>query len=118
MGGTPKKHPDRRRPSIEFREDREKIEGYTKLEKYFSFAERVRETKRHLLETLITYEAQWEESIVGYGAPGKGNTLLNYCGIRSDFLDYIVDRNPYKQGSSCQELTFLFSILIRLGNKT
>jgi hypothetical protein len=35
---------------------------------------------------------------VGYGAPGKGNTLLNYCGIRTDFLDYTVDRNPYKQG--------------------
>ena len=38
------------------------------------------------------------KSIAGYGAPGKGNTLLNYCGIRSDFLDYTVDRNPYKQG--------------------
>jgi hypothetical protein len=37
-------------------------------------------------------------SIVGYGAPGKGNTLLNYCGIRQDILDYTVDRNPYKQG--------------------
>ena len=37
--------------------------------------------------------------VVGYGAPGKGNTLLNYCGIRTDFLDYTVDRNPYKQGS-------------------
>ena len=36
--------------------------------------------------------------MVGYGAPGKGNTLLNYCGIRQDFLDYTVDRNPYKQG--------------------
>jgi hypothetical protein len=38
------------------------------------------------------------KTIVGYGAPGKGNTLLNYCGIREDFLDYTVDRNPYKQG--------------------
>ena len=37
-------------------------------------------------------------TIVGYGAPGKGNTLLNYCGIRTDFLDFTVDRNPYKQG--------------------
>ena len=36
--------------------------------------------------------------VVGYGAPGKGNTLLNYCGIRTDFLDYLVDRNPYKHG--------------------
>ena len=38
------------------------------------------------------------KSVVGYGAPGKGNTLLNYCGIRQDFVDYTVDRNPYKQG--------------------
>jgi hypothetical protein len=38
------------------------------------------------------------KSIVGYGAPGKGNTLLNYCGIGRDFIDYTVDRNPYKQG--------------------
>ena len=38
------------------------------------------------------------KSVAGYGAPGKGNTLLNYCGIRSDFLDYTVDLNPYKQG--------------------
>ena len=38
------------------------------------------------------------KQVVGYGAPGKGNTLLNYCGIRTDLLDYTVDRNPYKQG--------------------
>jgi hypothetical protein len=46
---------------------------------------------------LITAKRQGK-SIAGYGAPGKGNTLLNYCGIREDFLDYTVDRNPYKQG--------------------
>ena len=57
----------------------------------------MKETKRQLLEFLI--EAKREgKSIVGYGAPGKGNTLLNYCGIRTDFVDYTVDRNPYKQG--------------------
>ena len=39
-----------------------------------------------------------EKSIVGYGAPAKGNTLLNYCGIRTDFIDYTVDRSPHKQG--------------------
>ena len=38
------------------------------------------------------------KTIVGYGAPGKGNTLLNYCGIRQDFIDFTVDRNPYKHG--------------------
>jgi hypothetical protein len=64
---------------------------------YTSFAERVQETKRALLEFLITAKRAGK-TIVGYGAPGKGNTLLNYCGIRTDFLDYTVDRSPYKQG--------------------
>src|SRR5262249_41147125 len=60
-------------------------------------AERVKETKRKLLEFLIRVKREGK-SVAGYGAPGKGNTLLNYCGIRTDFLDYTVDRNPYKQG--------------------
>jgi 2-polyprenyl-3-methyl-5-hydroxy-6-metoxy-1,4-benzoquinol methylase len=72
-------------------------EGYSKLDKYFTFAEKVRQTKRSLLEFLIQLKNR-KKSIAGYGAPGKGNTLLNYCGIRSDFLDYTVDRNPYKHG--------------------
>ncbi len=76
---------------------REEAAGVATLGYYASFAEQVRETKRQLLAFLI--EAKREgRSIVGYGAPGKGNTLLNYCGIRTDFLDYTVDRNPYKQG--------------------
>jgi 2-polyprenyl-3-methyl-5-hydroxy-6-metoxy-1,4-benzoquinol methylase len=72
-------------------------EGLADLQKYFSFAEKVRETKRNFLYFLINLKRNGK-SIVGYGAPGKGNTLLNYCGIRTDFLDYTVDRNPYKQG--------------------
>jgi hypothetical protein len=76
---------------------REEREGLTRIERYSVFDEKVRETKRKLLDFLITAKRQ-EKSIVGYGAPGKGNTLLNYCGIRTDFLDYTVDRNPYKQG--------------------
>lgn len=72
-------------------------EGFADLQKYFSFAEKVKETKRNLLSFLIKLKRNGK-SIVGYGAPGKGNTLLNYCGIRTDFLDYTVDRNPYKQG--------------------
>ena len=67
------------------------------LETYVSFAEQVRATKRRLLSFLIDAKNRGK-SIVGYGAPGKGNTLLNYCGIRTDFLDYTVDRNPYKHG--------------------
>lgn len=58
---------------------------------------RLRATKRKLLNFLIEMRDQGK-TIVGYGAPGKGNTLLNYCGIRTDFLDYTVDRSPHKQG--------------------
>ena len=76
---------------------RELHEGFATLEKYRSFAEQVRETKRALLQFLIDAKRAGK-SIVGYGAPGKGNTLLNYCGIRTDFLEFTVDRNPYKQG--------------------
>jgi C-methyltransferase C-terminal domain/Putative zinc binding domain/Methyltransferase domain len=76
---------------------REETAGFTNLEAYFSFGEQVKETKRKLLGFLIKAKREGK-SIVGYGAPGKGNTLLNYCGIRTDFLDYTVDRSPYKQG--------------------
>jgi len=71
--------------------------GLEDLAYYVGFAERVRETKHRLLDFLIAAKRAGK-SIAGYGAPGKGNTLLNYCGIRTDFLDYTVDRNPYKQG--------------------
>ena len=71
--------------------------GMHRPETYLFFAERIKETKRSLLEFLIRAKKEGK-SIVGYGAPAKGNTLLNYCGIRSDFVDYTVDRNPSKQG--------------------
>lgn len=76
---------------------REEQARFTDLETYTRFSEQVKETKRKLLNFLIGAKCDGK-SIVGYGAPGKGNTLLNYCGIRTDFLDYTVDRNPYKQG--------------------
>jgi hypothetical protein len=76
---------------------RELQEGITDLGHYESFAEQVRETKRKILSCLIEIKREGKQ-IAGYGAPGKGNTLLNYCGIRTDFIDYLVDRNPYKQG--------------------
>jgi SAM-dependent methyltransferase len=76
---------------------REQTAGFERAETYALFAERVKETKRKLLEFLIEAKRK-RKVIVGYGAPGKGNTLLNYCGIRSDFIEYTVDRNPYKQG--------------------
>ena len=71
--------------------------GFEELSTYADFAEQVKETKRKLLDFLIRAKRDGK-SVAGYGAPGKGNTLLNYCGIRTDFLDYTVDRNPYKQG--------------------
>ena len=77
--------------------DREVAGSLTSLNYYFSFGEKVKETKRKLLEFLISAKREGK-SISGYGAPGKGNTLLNYCGIQTDFLDYTVDRNPYKHG--------------------
>lgn len=76
---------------------REEAAGFSNLKHYFSFGEKVKETKFKLLEFLISAKRQGK-TIAGYGAPGKGNTLLNYCGIREDFIDYTVDRNPYKQG--------------------
>lgn len=76
---------------------RELAAGLDTLAAYARFAEQVKETKRKLLEFLITARRAGK-TVVGYGAPGKGNTLLNYCGVRSDFLDFTVDRNPYKQG--------------------
>ena len=75
----------------------EQREGLRSPDRYVHFAEKVKESKRELLELLIDLRRQGKQ-IVGYGAPGKGNTLLNYCGIRGDLLDYTVDRNPYKHG--------------------
>lgn len=74
----------------------EKEKGYLDLDFYTTFNEQVRQTKRDLLRLLIDLKNKGK-TIVGYGAPGKGNTLLNFCGIGTDFIDYTVDRNPHKQ---------------------
>jgi SAM-dependent methyltransferase len=84
-------------PSVGALVGRERDAGLHRLDTYARFAEQVRETKRKLLAFLIEAKRAGKR-VAGYGAPGKGNTLLNYCGIRSDFLDYTVDRNPYKHG--------------------
>jgi SAM-dependent methyltransferase len=76
---------------------REAAAGMETRTPYLGFGERVAETKRGLLDFLIRARRAGS-SVAGYGAPGKGNTLLNYCGIRTDLLDYTVDRNPYKHG--------------------
>jgi 2-polyprenyl-3-methyl-5-hydroxy-6-metoxy-1,4-benzoquinol methylase len=71
--------------------------GFEDIRSYARFSGRVHHTKRQLLSFLIQCKEQGAK-VCGYGAPGKGNTLLNYCGIGTDFLDFTVDRNPYKQG--------------------
>lgn len=76
---------------------REVEDGFLTLERYAGFGQNVNATKRKLLDFLIGAK-QRGAKVVGYGAPGKGNSLLNYCGIRTDFLDFTVDANPYKQG--------------------
>jgi SAM-dependent methyltransferase len=76
---------------------RERRAGLDDMDVYREFAERMQEDKRAILQFLIDLKAQGK-SIAGYGAPAKGNTLLNFCGIRTDFLDYTVDANPHKQG--------------------
>jgi SAM-dependent methyltransferase len=76
---------------------RERALGFDTLDAHLAFTAQVEKTKWSLLELLIAKRREGKR-IAGYGAPGKGNTLLNYCGIRTDLLDYTVDRNPYKQG--------------------
>jgi hypothetical protein len=76
---------------------REAAAGLDDLATYQSFAAKVRHAKRELLGCLIGLK-EAGASIVAYGAAAKGNTLLNYCGIRSDFIDYAVDASPHKQG--------------------
>ena len=84
-------------PQVDSLRELEQQSGFGSLAGYQSFAEQVIASKHKLLCFLIQAKADGK-SIVGYGAPGKGNTLLNYCGIRTDFLDYTVDRSPHKQG--------------------
>ena len=84
-------------PKVEALLERERALGFDTLEGHAGFSARVEETKWRLLEFLIGCRREGKR-VAGYGAPGKGNTLLNYCGIRTDLLDFTVDRNPYKQG--------------------
>ena len=77
--------------------EREARAGYGSPELYTSYGRRVAEEKRQILKLLIELKREGKR-IVGYGAPAKGNTLLNYCGVRTDMLDYTCDLNPHKQG--------------------
>jgi SAM-dependent methyltransferase len=77
-------------------QNKEEMAGIFDLNTYYGFSKKVKLTKRKLLQFLIQAKNEGKKT-VGYGAPAKGNTLLNYCGIRTDFLDYTVDRSPHKQ---------------------
>jgi SAM-dependent methyltransferase len=84
--------------AVEALKDRERAAGLDRVETYTAFGESVRAAKRDLLEFLIQAKRE-RKSVAAYGAAAKGTTLLNYCGIRSDFVDYVVDRSPHKQGA-------------------
>ena len=77
--------------------NREAAEGFQNLKFYLTFNQKVQSTKRSILDFMVRTK-NGGKTIVGYGAPAKGNTLLNYCGIRTDFMEYTVDRSPHKQG--------------------
>jgi SAM-dependent methyltransferase len=85
-------------PRVEELLNRERQLGMLSMSFYQDFERKVKETKRRILSFLIEARNNGK-SVAGYGAPGKGNTLLNYCGIRTDFIDYTVDRNPHKQNN-------------------
>ena len=84
-------------PVVETMKTKEIQFGLNKINSYVNFSEKVKEAKRKILKFLISLK-QDGMSIVAYGAPAKANTLLNYCGIGIDFIDYTVDISPYKQG--------------------
>jgi SAM-dependent methyltransferase len=77
--------------------ERERAAGYEQLDTYLGYGRRVEADKRQILSFLIGLKEQGLR-VVGYGAPAKGNTLLNYCGVGVDFIDYTCDLNPHKQG--------------------
>ena len=79
--------------------EKENLAGLGGLKTYLDFSQRAVSTKHKLLAMLIELKSSGK-SIVGYGAPGKGCVMLNYCGIRDDILDYLVDISPAKQGLS------------------
>jgi hypothetical protein len=84
-------------PAVEALLAHERQSGFEDIKTYARFSAKVHQTKRQLLSFLIELKEKGAK-LCGYGAPGKGNTLLNYCGVGVDFLDFTVDRNPYKHG--------------------
>ncbi|MCG9083917.1 class I SAM-dependent methyltransferase [Laribacter hongkongensis] len=90
--------PHATQPGLQAVRDKEAADGLDELDIYARFAAQVDETKRALLRFLIDAKEQGLR-VAGYGAPAKGNTLLNYCGVRTDLIDFTVDASPHKQGT-------------------
>lgn len=84
-------------PSVACIRDRETAAGLMSFETFDAFGERVVNIRRQLVDFLTRARGD-AKRVIGYGAPGKGNTLLNYCEVRQDLLEFVVDRNPYKHG--------------------
>ena len=84
-------------PAVDALVAEERQAGLDSIAAYRRFAEQVKETRQRLRELLLPLKAAGK-TIAGYGAPAKGNTLLNYCGVGTDIVDYTVDRSPQKQG--------------------
>lgn len=83
-------------PRVEAMRKQEEDFGLTRMETYTSFDEKVKATKRKLLRFLVDAK-EAGKTVVGYGAAAKGVTLINYCGVGADLIDYVVDKSPYKQ---------------------
>jgi hypothetical protein len=84
-------------PSVERVLSAERSAGLDSLAGYVGFPKRVRDTRLSFMDFILA-AAREEKTVAGYGAPGKSATLLNYCGIGPDLIEYVVDRNPHKQG--------------------
>ena len=96
-GRAPRKAPDHQVERVAEVLRIEEEAGLHQVDGYLQLRPRTEAVRHELLRFLLDRRAEGKR-VVGYGAPGKGNTLLNYCGIRSDLLEYTVDRNPYKHG--------------------
>jgi 2-polyprenyl-3-methyl-5-hydroxy-6-metoxy-1,4-benzoquinol methylase len=93
----PEEHPGEATTRVKAILDEEDLAGLHTVSGHSGFASEVLRIKSDLLDFVVN-AAREGQSVAGYGAPGKGNTLLNHCGIRSDLLEYTVDRSPVKQG--------------------
>jgi hypothetical protein len=88
--------------------------GLDRRETYLGFAHQVEESRLEILEFLILAKREGRR-VAGYGAPAKGNTLLNYCGVRTDLLPFTVDRSPHKQGRFLPGVHIPISPVERIG---